>query len=334
VVAATEIYVDPSLDSDSGAGTSGDPYGDLEWALSQASMGAGGSRINIKAGTAEVLSAPLDFTSFGVPNVGTNLQIEGYTSTAGDGGMGEINCGSGTLFTNTFYDHVFLKHTSHVLDVSQGGTVIGNYIYDLGTNLAGAAVLLGNYTRAVFNMLDLSGGKATGFWMEAYTTACFNGVLHKSIATNSASFYCNNVAPLILSNSIFSDGSDEDGIRATQYNTVLMNNIIEGLSGTGGNAVLVSNDSIHPINNRWYNCDTIFSDTPQVDQNNSTLSGSVFADPLNGDLAIDAVLRAAAWAGPNNLLGASGSPTKTFVDMGAAQRQEGAGLTKRMRMIV
>ena len=34
-MAITEVYVDPSIAGDSGVGTIGDPYGDLEYAIEQ-----------------------------------------------------------------------------------------------------------------------------------------------------------------------------------------------------------------------------------------------------------------------------------------------------------
>lgn len=91
-MADNEFYVDPSLNSASGAGTIGDPWGDLEHALAQVAMAAGTNRINIKSGTAEVLAATLDFSTNWTPTGTTNpVHVEGYTSTAGDGGRATID---------------------------------------------------------------------------------------------------------------------------------------------------------------------------------------------------------------------------------------------------
>ena len=85
-------YVDPSIDSDSGAGTIGDPFGDLQYALDSIYHDTtNGDRINIKSGTAEVLEDALDFTTFGQVSLTGGLTIAGYTSSEDDGGIGEID---------------------------------------------------------------------------------------------------------------------------------------------------------------------------------------------------------------------------------------------------
>lgn len=95
----SEYYVDPSIDANSGSGTVGDPYGDLQYALDQITQDTtNGDRINIKAGTDEVLTAKLDFTTYGTPHVNYPLILQGYTSAAGDGGIGGID-GNGGNFT-------------------------------------------------------------------------------------------------------------------------------------------------------------------------------------------------------------------------------------------
>ena len=54
-MAITEVYVDPSIAADSGAGTVGDPYGDLEYAIEQTTFDTtNGTRVNIKIGRAHV----------------------------------------------------------------------------------------------------------------------------------------------------------------------------------------------------------------------------------------------------------------------------------------
>ncbi len=89
-----ELYVDPSIAADSGAGTVGDPYGDLEYALEQTEWDATGIRVNIKVGTAEVLAAELsvaaaDTTAPGKTTawqgvIGAPIVFEGYSTVAGD----------------------------------------------------------------------------------------------------------------------------------------------------------------------------------------------------------------------------------------------------------
>ena len=99
-MARTEYWCDPSIAADSGTGTVGDPFGDLQYALDNITADTtNGDTINLKAGTAEVLSAKLDLSTYGEPiDRNSGLAIRGYATTAGDGdleagtGIAEIDC--------------------------------------------------------------------------------------------------------------------------------------------------------------------------------------------------------------------------------------------------
>ena len=50
-MAITEIYVDPAINADSGTGTIGDPFGDLEYAIKQTTFDTtNGTRVKISIG--------------------------------------------------------------------------------------------------------------------------------------------------------------------------------------------------------------------------------------------------------------------------------------------
>jgi len=87
--------VDPSLASDTGAGTLGNPYGDLQYALDQVGLSGRdatvGDHFYIKGGTDEILAAPLSLATYGIPTVNAGLTFEGFTSVLGDGGQGGIS---------------------------------------------------------------------------------------------------------------------------------------------------------------------------------------------------------------------------------------------------
>lgn len=103
MAAPSERYVDPSIAADSGAGTIGDPWGDLQYGLNQVTRDAtNGDRFNIKAGTAEILAAQLSLATYGTPTADAPIIFQGYTSAAGDGGIGDLNGNAGnfTLLPN------------------------------------------------------------------------------------------------------------------------------------------------------------------------------------------------------------------------------------------
>ena len=139
MAAITEIYVDPSIAGDSGAGLIGDPYGDLEWAVEQATFDTtNGTRVNILAGTDEILAADLGVaiastspTPAWVPSGVAPLIFQGYTAAAGDGGKGGISGGGSVAILTTtppnltqFVDlHMHNTGSAAILDM------VGTYNY-------------------------------------------------------------------------------------------------------------------------------------------------------------------------------------------------------------
>lgn len=90
----TDYYVDPSIAGNSGSGTIGDPYGDLQHALDSVTRDStNGDQFNIKAGTDEILSAALDLSTYGTPSKSARVFFRGYTTSKGDGGIGGISGG-------------------------------------------------------------------------------------------------------------------------------------------------------------------------------------------------------------------------------------------------
>ena len=125
--ASSETYVDPSIAANSGTGTIGDPYGDLQYALDQTTRDAtNGDRFNVKAGTAEVLTAALDMTTYGTASFDAPVVIQGYTSAAGDGGKGEID-GNATysVFANNTYEDIYF------IDMKMGNCGSASYVLTL-----------------------------------------------------------------------------------------------------------------------------------------------------------------------------------------------------------
>ena len=57
-----------------------------------------GQRNRLNCTGSETLSATLNLTTYGSPGFGTELLLQGYTSTAGDGGIFAINGGTSSIF--------------------------------------------------------------------------------------------------------------------------------------------------------------------------------------------------------------------------------------------
>lgn len=112
-MALSEYYVDASLGSDTGDGSSGTPWGRasgsvVQYALDNITRNAtDGDRINVKAGTDDVLSAALDFSTYNATGgtSGAPLIIQGYTTSAGDGGQGSISGGGSVAVVNNSADY-------------------------------------------------------------------------------------------------------------------------------------------------------------------------------------------------------------------------------------
>ena len=261
----SEIYVDPSVAADSGAGTAGDPFGDLEYGIEQTTFDTtNGTRVNIKAGADEVLAAEI---STAMADTGTTIAwvpveaapcvFQGYTTVAGDGGKGGISGGgSVSVYSNATRDFInFIDLHCHntgsaaVLDADNNISVLRCEIDNTtgsGLLLDLSGVVMGCHVHncGAIGIECLSGFVAFNF-LE-------NGTNDFSTAINSSSSqsYRNIIkidgatdgivvseGGILINNSIWSDGGIGQGVRPENVNklfTVIANNVIEGFSGAGG----------------------------------------------------------------------------------------------------
>ena len=295
-MALTETYVDPSINADSGSGTIGDPYGDLQYALDTMTRDStNGDRINIKSGTAEVMSAAVDLTAYGTPAHTAPLVFQGYDSAAGDGGMAEIDLNGGTygFATNGLYRHfrdleIHNGTGSYLLRIGSGQYAINCYLHD-GTNdglwgTSGGGMALGcriedcgrygvdtllmvafcyfkngtkTFTRAIYrtqiayrNMISIDGA-SVGIWLNVYYAA--------------------------IGNSIYSSAGTGYGIESASHSNILVDNLIEGFSGSGGQAVKTTGNCCL-LNNAYYDCETGVDGTGiAVQEGTTALGASPFA---------------------------------------------------------
>ena len=263
----TEIYVDPAIAGDSGAGTIGDPFGDLEWAIEQTTFDTtNGTRVNIKAGTDEVLAADL---SNALADVGTTAAwapseqapciFQGYTTTAGDGGKGGISGGgSVSIFNAPTQDYVsFIDIHAHntganvILNLNDGISLLrcefDNSTADLVAvdaigvvmgckfhNGAAYGLTMRN-SRASFNSFENGTNDFTSAINCEQQTSCERNLIKIDGASNG--IRTENDNHIIEWNSIWSNGGTGAGVIITGVNktiSILINNMVEGFSGAGG----------------------------------------------------------------------------------------------------
>jgi len=287
-MAITEIYVDPAINANSGAGTIGDAFGDLQYALNTVTRDAtNGNRFNIKAGTAETLAAALTLATYGTPTADAPLVFQGYTSAAGDGGIGEI---SGAATYSIYLESGNSgKNNIHFYDLKMGnsgsavmlgligmGNVINCELY--GSSNANGINCEGNIIRFVncwfhdfsgtFNIL-LRGGTMINCYVESaagtYMVYCSGGhvincILDIATDTSLHGLYTDSGMAVILNNTIYCSSANVNNAIDVQTpnGAIVLNNIVQGYSGTNGKAINMGGSTgvLVTGGNRYYNVHT------------------------------------------------------------------------------
>lgn len=357
MAAPTEIYVDPSIAANSGAGTIGDPYGDLQYALDSVTRDAtNGDRFNIKAGTDEILSAALSLTTYGTPALGAPLIFQGYTSAAGDGGIGGIsgNGSVGVISTNLNYinfRHLHL-HNCGSADIVGGGIDFGSVIEceldttdGNGINHGEAMLVMRNHFHniALYGVAFTSNSdgagilwnyfkdetkkfeRAIGVWSNRVT------IIGNIISLNSTAGYGIVGSGQISGNSVYNAAAGTNiGIwmltAATRQSAVLANNLVEGWSGAGGRGLQVdagSDTGAYGFNALYNNAtaSTISADFIDLGDN-ETPGSSPFAKSGSDTFANRFVYFAPLDVG--NVWGGA-YPSGSNLDKGAVQHASAAG---------
>ena len=333
-MAITEIYVDPSIAGDSGAGTIGDPFGDLEWAIEETDWDAtNGIRTNIKVGTDEVVQvnnaisvamanvASANKSIAWAPSVTAPAVFQGYTTTAGDGGIGGI---SGNNSHAIFFNHNYV----HLRDL---------HIHNCNTNMpirfaTGCTIINCEVDNTTNRGIYITGA---GFVSHCYVHDCggaqidvLTGVVQNCVVTNTGTKTCttainlagtnaiakNNIISVdstsngitavaawqaVDHNSIYSAAGSGSGILVTDTNALMLNvsnNLIEGFSGSGGYGIEIVGAGLTFAEygaNSIYNCETADTNPTVIPgvlsatlvPANETLSASPFTDPANLDMS-------------------------------------------------
>jgi len=355
--APSEYYVSPSAGNDTtGNGTLATPWATVQKALNTITRNTtSGDRINVQTGGTDTVGSTISVATYGTATDTAPLIIEGYTSAAGDGGIGVVSGGgsvrpwnSGSIscvvirnmrFTSSGNNSVMTlgaKHTvenveidgststsAYALDASGATTAVRNcHIHDF----AGRGLLLGG-----------AGSQATGNFIDASDTSgsptygIVGGgtvVIEFNVVKTKGGTYGISAASTVMSvsnNTLYSGAAATGaGVRCEGTIYRCVNNYFEGFSGTGGRGVLVdaSKDIYIYGHNKFYNNATHESFSGDVIVNlgnNDTLSASGLNAPGSGDFTATTDLKAGGY--PTTIKGTS---TAQYLDVGAAQREEAA----------
>lgn len=274
-MAFSEIYVDPAIAADSGSGTIGDPYGDLEYAIEQETFDTtNGTRVNIKAGTDEVLAADLSTaladTSVSIawaPVVGAALVFQGYAATAGDGGRGGISGGDAVgIIDSTTLNYIHFRDlhlhstgtakffqvnnycsaiscelegytgTAAAIDVDASFTLMYCHVHSVNDN----CLYFGEGGHVVQNVIEVP-ATSNSYGLLAVGANCSisrNIIIVKGSATNYGMIVYNS--DLVEHNSIYCEGLGRGAgilLSSSRSGTNIRNNLVEGFSGTGGRGI-------------------------------------------------------------------------------------------------
>lgn len=305
-MAITEIYVDPSLAADTGAGTVGDPYGDLEYAIVQTTFDTtNGTRVNVQAGTAEIMvstmTAAMADTSVSAAWLQTATApcvLQGYTTAAGDGGKCEINLNDNTMTTGADAYMIFIDMHIHNSSTSADVFSLGSNCVFIGcelNNMVGIGIDVTSYA-TIMNCYfhDIGAGRMARGGMnisncvfDSTTTAKVPACCITQGSSSAAHTYrnliiCNSTTDGIVManrgsvshNAIWSDGGSGVGIQLVGSNIQISgvtNNLVEGFSASGGIAVDLTGTSNLSLaaygGNSVYDCETAFNDPEYIWKN-------------------------------------------------------------------
>jgi hypothetical protein len=351
-MARTEYYVDPSIAADSGTGTVGDPYGDLQYALDQVTRDAtNGDRFNIKAGSDETLTSSISLATYGTPTRNAALAFQGYTSAAGDGGEGGISGnGSVSVFNSPGADNIsfidlhlhntgfqpilnmddfcfvincrFDNSSGTLLDFDNDGMAENCYF----TNGTGIAVSMnGSYLKNSVIENDAVNKFSYGIQLNG-------GVIEQNIikvdgATSGIRALFSG-SGYISQNTIWSDSGTGTGVEvsgsATEVGSI-GGTICAGFSSAGGRGLFIASgcEVANYTANAFYDNETDKSIIGSIRYDRGgdvLLTADPFTDPSNGNFEVDTTLKALGF--PSSYPGIS---TNQFIDIGAAQREEPTG---------
>jgi len=358
-MAITEYYVDPAGGNDiTGNGSIGTPWATLAKALSGAGGGGitrdatNGDRINLKAGGTDILSAALTTASYGTPTAVAPLVVQGYTATAGDGGIGVISGNNSVaIWNDTAKDfiHLFDLRMTNVgantavglrdyctiarcqVDTGSGNQalylrresrVLGCYIYG---NWAARALYVDSGVFA-YNHIVTSNSGITPYATSRPIVIVSNAI--QITSNNGDGISTGDCDALIFGNFIYKSGAapghNNAGINLSSGGNrryIVFNNVVCGWSGTGNVGIKTAHLAVVAGRNAFYNngVDTSYAVGPFANIGaDISLEALPWTDAANGDWSLTAAGKTAlaGYAWPEHVPGTS---TDTNLVIGAIQ---------------
>ncbi len=313
--APTAYFVDPAAGTDDTVGDRGsvigNPWKSTQFALNNTTRDAtDGDLVHLKAGTADTLSAALDFTSYGSPAAAAPFGIRGYTSVTGDGGIGELNGGGSvgiiTVAKNGIHFTDMRLHncgsvrilnlgveaqivnceldntTGAVLTASSSLRILNSYIHNCGGGLTLAAA-------KIFNTYFKNDGQAPTSWFLNGAGSTIRNCIFDCDGATVGVQAINSVD--IDECAFFGGGGTGSGVAyaGSRSGVFILNNIFEGYSGAGGHGIkntVTTNIDVYSHNSFFDNeTDTLNMFNDFFGSDNEVLSSSPFTDAAGGDFS-------------------------------------------------
>lgn len=315
----TNYFVDPAAGTDDTVGDRGavgNPWKSVQFAPDNITRDAtDGDRINIKAGSADTLSAALDLTTYGTPTAAAPIIFQGYTSATGDAGIGDIDGGSNSVFNGSTKNgvHFIDMHlhncganqiirsgedcilencecdttTANAFAVQHGirSIMVGNHLHDFtGGGMALSDGLIG------WNYVVKSHATDTNEAIRISSTGTAIGnIVELSASGNKAGgIQATANAGKVVGNSVWSNAGDGAGIKLLNaFGASCINNLVEGFSATGGVGIQTGTSAqSYVLHNAVNDCATAYNIQNQTfirDLDNESLSATPFTDQAGGD---------------------------------------------------
>lgn len=293
-----------------------------------------GNQVNVSDAAAVVHTVALDLTTFvagGALSRTAPLTIRGYTSAANDGGIGEIDCGGETMISATpdflilvdleihsggnnhlisLDDQNVIHHceihkgassptSKYLIAVDSGNIISDCYLHDHG---AGSARCISTGTRSlIFGNYVLGENTASNPTLIYTGSSCT--VLSNIVVAKGASAWGMNINGNLLEGSFCignivynTEAGTNNAIYIANPEVVVLNNIIEGWSGVGGDGVGATNIMVVGFNAFYNNtAENTVSDQKFLDltSNDVALAADPFTDAANGDFSLTAAAKTA-----------------------------------------